>query len=66
MSKLQLIMLECKIQNLKFTIALVPLLFEGDLYQGANVIDVSFFASGIYTIRVIGNDSVYQQKLVKE
>jgi hypothetical protein len=55
-------------QNPKFEVynSLGAVVFEGDLYQGANVIDVSFFASGIYTIRVIGNDSVYQQKLVKE
>ena len=39
---------------------------QGNIYHGSNLIDVSAFANGIYTIRVIGNDGVYQQKLVKE
>jgi hypothetical protein len=55
-------------QNPKFEVynSLGAMCFDKGFISRCKCIDVSFFASGIYTIRVIGNDSVYQQKLVKE
>ena len=42
------------------------IVLEGSLFHGSNFFDVSALANGIYTIRIMSEDGIEMQKLVRD